>query len=107
MESRSCKLFFELPIDKHLRCGQTRFAQDPSFELRPPLRGTCVAAQTLRARTLVSSSVYGDPGPPPPQTKTCLWGPRASTPTDEDLSVGTPVLHPHRRRPVCGDPGLG
>ena len=26
MESASCKLFFELPIDKHLRCGQTRFA---------------------------------------------------------------------------------
>jgi hypothetical protein len=25
-------------------------------------------------------------------------------PTDEDLSVGTPVP-PHRRRPVCGDPG--
>jgi hypothetical protein len=56
--------------------------------------------------------------PPPPSVVACFlernqsWcallsvvrGRRSFHPTDEDLSVGTPLLPPHGRRPVRGDP---
>ena len=38
-----------------------------------------------------------DSRPPTPTTKTCRWGPRASHPNDEDLSLGTPDWSPALR----------
>ena len=79
----------------------------------PPMRTAAARRRVLQQRIVHRLSTPAGSGHWPGARHSCkcahFRAPPSPVchPSDEDLSLGTRVCHPKRRRPVAGDPGFG